>query len=70
MGWVVNGNIPACVGSKDSIPIEDFLENFWDYDKSPYVREKLGKKQSIHRPVFTGFLVLQENALQKLRVKM
>ena len=32
--------------SKGSIPIEDFLENFWDYDKSPYVREKLGKKQS------------------------
>lgn len=35
--------------SKGSIPIEDFLENFWDYDKSPYVKEKLGKKQSIHR---------------------
>lgn len=35
--------------SKGSIPIEDFLENLWDYDKSPYVREKLGKKQSIHR---------------------
>ena len=35
--------------SKVSIPIEDFLENFWDYDKSPYVKEKLGKKQSIHR---------------------
>ena len=35
--------------SKGSIPIEDFLENFWDYDKSPYVKEKPGKKQSIHR---------------------
>ncbi|MDY4831664.1 MAG: hypothetical protein SO161_03920 [Treponema sp.] len=35
--------------SKGSIPIEDFLEIFWDYDKSPYVKEKLGKKQSIHR---------------------
>ena len=35
--------------SKGSIPIEDFLENFCDYDKSPYVKEKLGKKQSIHR---------------------
>lgn len=34
--------------SKGSIPIEDFLENFWDFEKSPYVREKLGKKQSIH----------------------
>ena len=30
--------------SKGSIPIEDFLENFWDFEKSPYVREKLGKK--------------------------
>lgn len=97
MEWIVTGNIPARVGSKDSkvksidkirlfndlrtadfttddintiikilkernylssavastskgsIPIEDFLEYFWDYDKSPYVKEKLGKKQSIHR---------------------
>ena len=97
MEWIVTGNIPARVGSKDSkvksidkirlfndlrtaefdsddinniikilkerkylysavastskgsIPIEDFLENFWDYDKSPYLKEKLGKKQSIHR---------------------
>lgn len=30
--------------SKGSIPIEDFLENFWDFEKSPYVREKLGPK--------------------------
>lgn len=97
MEWIVTGNIPVRVNSKDSkvqsidkirlfndlrtaefdsddinniikilkernylysavvstskgiIPIEDFLENFWDYDKSPYVKEKLGKKQSIHR---------------------
>lgn len=97
MEWIVTGNIPARVGSKDSkvksidkirlfndlrtaefdsddinniikllkernylcsavastskgsIQIEDCLENFWDYDKSPYVKEKLGKKQSIHR---------------------
>ena len=38
------------------IPIEDFLENFWDYDKSPYVRETLGKKQSIHRQYCTTLL--------------
>ncbi|WP_277291937.1 hypothetical protein [Treponema berlinense] len=118
MEWIVTGNIPARVGSKDSkvksidkirlfndlrttefdsddinniikilkernylysavastskgsIPIEDFLENFWDFEKSPYVREKLGKKQSIHRqycatllsePDFTGFLDLPES---------
>ena len=41
MEWIVTGNIPARVGSKDSIPIVDFLENFWDYDKSPYVKENL-----------------------------
>ena len=92
MEWIITGNIPARVGSKDSkvksidkirlfndlrttefdsddinniikilkernylysavastskgsIPIEDFLENFWDFEKSPYVREKLGPK--------------------------
>ncbi|WP_303919325.1 hypothetical protein [Treponema berlinense] len=97
MQWIVTGNIPVRVGSKDSkvksidkirlfndlrtaefdyddinniikilkernylysavastskvsIPIEDFLENFWDYDKSPYVREKPVKKQSQFR---------------------
>lgn len=26
-----------------------FLENFWDYDNSPYVREKLRKQHGIHR---------------------
>lgn len=89
MEWIVTGNIPARVGSKDSkvksidkirlfndlrtaefdfddinniikilkernylystvastskgsIPIEDFLEIFWDYDKFPYVKENL-----------------------------
>ena len=32
-----------------SKPIEDFLEEFWNYDKSPYVREKKLRGQSIHR---------------------
>lgn len=30
--------------SSEDRPIEDFLLNFWDFEKSPYVREKLGKK--------------------------
>lgn len=34
---------------KGSLPIEEFLMTFWDYDNSPYVKEKLGKKQSLHR---------------------
>ena len=32
-----------------SKPIEDFLEEFWNYDKFPYVREKKLRGQSIHR---------------------
>ena len=32
-----------------SKPIEEFLEEFWDFDKSPYVREKKLRGQSIHR---------------------
>lgn len=32
-----------------SKPIEDFLEEFWNYDKSHYVREKKLRGQSIHR---------------------
>lgn len=35
--------------SKESIPAEEFLSTFWDYDTSPYVREKLVKGQSIRR---------------------
>ena len=35
--------------AKKTIPFKDFIENFWDYDKSPYVKEKLSRKQSIHR---------------------
>jgi integrase len=26
-----------------------FLENFWDYDNSPYIKEKLRKKHGIHK---------------------
>ena len=35
--------------SKESRDIETFLLDFWDYDKSPYVKEKLRRGQSIHR---------------------
>ena len=34
--------------SKESLDIEVFLLNFWDYEKSPYVKEKLRRGQSIH----------------------
>jgi len=32
-----------------SKPIEQYLEEFWDFNKSPYVREKKLRGQSIHR---------------------
>ena len=32
-----------------SISFGEFLENFWDYDNSPYVKEKLRKKHGIHK---------------------
>lgn len=33
--------------SQGCIPIEKFLDEFWDYEKSPYIHEKLSKNQSI-----------------------
>jgi Phage integrase family. len=34
---------------RSDLPFSAFLENFWDYDTSPYIREKLRKKHSIHK---------------------
>lgn len=35
--------------SPEDRPIEDFLLNFWDFENSPYVKEKKLKNQSIHQ---------------------
>lgn len=35
--------------SPQSKPIEEFLEEFWNFDTSPYIREKKLRGQSIHR---------------------
>jgi len=34
---------------KANISFVSFLDNFWDYDNSPYVKEKLRKKHGIHK---------------------
>ena len=34
---------------KSDISFSAFLANFWDYENSPYIREKLRKKHSIHK---------------------
>lgn len=41
----------SCVipNSKSAIDATEFYSNFWDYDKSPYVKELLSKGKSIHR---------------------
>ena len=42
--------------TKPAIDFVEFLTNFWDYDNSPYVKEKLRKKHSIHRQYCTLML--------------
>jgi integrase len=36
-------------GSKQDIDFVEYLLNFWDYDNSPYIKEKLRKQHGIHR---------------------
>ncbi len=36
-------------GSKQDKDFADFILNFWDYDNSPYIRERLRKNHGIHR---------------------
>jgi integrase len=45
------GLVASCVfsGSADSVRLSDFLEEFWDWGRSPYIREKLRREHSIHR---------------------
>jgi integrase len=35
--------------TKKAIPFSEYLLNFWDWDKSEYIREKLRKSHGIHR---------------------
>jgi len=41
-------------GNEASVGLVEFLLNFWDYDQSPYVKEKLRKNHGIHRNYVTG----------------
>ena len=45
------GFVLSCVfaGSSCSVPFADYLSEFWDWDRSPYIREKLRAEHSIHR---------------------
>jgi hypothetical protein len=53
-GYIVDelkrrGFILSCVfsGSPDSVRFSAFLEEFWDFERSPYIREKLRAEHSI-----------------------
>jgi len=46
LGWV-KGFIPK--NSEASEDFISFLKTFWDWDKSPYIEEKLRKKHGIHK---------------------
>ena len=37
-------------GSRAAVPLSGFLLDFWEWGKSPYIREKLRKSHGIHRP--------------------
>jgi len=52
------GLILSCVfsGAPDSISLDDFLLEFWDWERSPYIREKLRTEHSIHRNYVNGML--------------
>jgi integrase len=45
------GLVISCVfaGSPAAVRLTDFLIEFWDWDKSPYIQEKLRHDHSIHR---------------------
>jgi hypothetical protein len=48
-------------GSRQVVDFASFLANFWDYENSPYVREKLRKNHGIHRDYTAG----QKQAVEK-----
>jgi len=41
-------------GSTQAVDFPSFLSDFWDYDSSPYIREKLHKNHGIHRNYVKG----------------
>jgi len=45
------GLVHSCVfsGAPNAVPFSTFLTEFWDYDRSPYIREKLRAEHSIHK---------------------
>jgi integrase len=47
-------------GSTQDVDFPSFLQNFWDFDSSPYVKEKLHKNHGIHRNYAIGQKLIVE----------
>jgi integrase len=47
-------------GSKQDVDFPSYLLNFWDYEKSPYVKEKLRKNHGIHKNYTAGQRLIAE----------
>jgi hypothetical protein len=50
------GLVLSCVfaDAADSVRFADFLSEFWDWERSPYIREKLRAEHSIHKNYVMG----------------
>jgi integrase len=47
-------------GSKPDVDFPSYLQNFWDYEASPYVKEKLRKNHGIHKNYTVGQRLIVE----------
>jgi len=52
------GLVKVCVFAEafDSVRFSDYLTEFWDWQRSPYVKEKIRREHSIHRRYVKGML--------------
>jgi integrase len=50
----------VAAGSREAVDFPDYLQNFWDFDNSPYVKEKLRKNHGIHRNYTAGQKLIVE----------
>jgi len=50
-GWIKSYVLKGTAGAEDFI---SFLTKFWDWEESPYIREKLRKEHGIHRRYCKG----------------
>jgi len=54
------GLVLSCVfaSSPSAVLLSDFLTEFWDWDRSPYIREKLRAEHGIHKNYVNGMVYI------------